>query len=46
MPARSMWDSVHSEARFTLEPYAGIASAAEKRAAGALLAALAEMASA
>jgi CHAT domain-containing protein len=46
VPARSMWDSVHSEARFTLEPYGAIASVAEKRAAGALLAALAEMASA
>jgi hypothetical protein len=41
-----MWDSVHSEARFTLEPYQGIASAAEQRAARALLAALAEMAAA
>jgi len=46
VPARGMWDSVHSEARFTLEPYLGIASAAEKRAASALLAALAEMAAA
>ncbi len=46
VPARGMWDSVHAEARFTLEPYLGIASAAEKRAAGALLAALAEMAAA
>ena len=46
VPARSMWDSVHSEARFTLEPYQGVASAAEKRAAGALLGALAEMAAA
>ena len=46
VPARGMWDSVHSEARFTLEPYATSASAAEKRAAGTLLAALAEMAAA
>jgi hypothetical protein len=46
VPARSMWDSVHSEARFTLEPYQGVASAGEKRAASALLAALAEMAAA
>jgi hypothetical protein len=46
VPARSMWDSVHSEARFTLEPYQGIAGTAEKRAANALLAALAEMAAA
>ena len=44
VPARGMWDSVHSEARFTLEPYLGIAGAAEKRAAMALLDALAEMA--
>ena len=44
VPARSMWDSVHSEARFTLEPYLGIASAAEQRAAKALLDALAAMA--
>jgi len=35
---------VHSEARFTLEPYLGIASAAEKKAASALLDALAAMA--
>jgi hypothetical protein len=44
VPARAMWDSVHSEARFTLEPYLAIANAAEKRAAGDLLAALAAMA--
>ncbi|MEO5843842.1 MAG: CHAT domain-containing protein [Caldimonas sp.] len=44
VPARTMWDSVHSEARFTLEPYLGIASAAEQRAARALLEALAAMA--
>ena len=44
VPARTMWDSVHSEARFTLEPYQGIASAAEKRAAQALLEALQAMA--
>ncbi|HEY2189116.1 MAG TPA: hypothetical protein VGH48_11195, partial [Caldimonas sp.] len=44
VPARSMWDSVYSEARFTLEPYLGIASAAEQRAAKALLDALAAMA--
>src|SRR4029079_964512 len=37
VPARTMWDSVHSEARFTLEPYLGIASVAEQRAARALL---------
>ena len=44
VPAPGMWDSVHSEARFTLEPYLGIASAAEKKAATALLDALAAMA--
>lgn len=44
VPARTMWDSVHSEARFTLEPYLGIASAAQKKAAAALLDALAAMA--
>ncbi|HSC64497.1 MAG TPA: CHAT domain-containing protein [Caldimonas sp.] len=44
VPARTMWDSVHSEARFTLEPYLGIASPAEKKAASALLDALAAMA--
>jgi tetratricopeptide (TPR) repeat protein len=46
VPARSMWDSVHSEARFTLEPYLGIANAPEQRAAKALLDALAAMAAA
>ena len=46
VPARTMWDSVHSEARFTLEPYLGIASAVEQRAARALLDALAAMAAA
>jgi len=46
VPARTMWDSVHSEARFTLEPYLGIASVAEQRAARALLDALAAMAAA
>ncbi len=45
VPAPQMWDSVHSEARFTLEPYQGVASAAEKRAARALLDALQAMAS-
>jgi tetratricopeptide (TPR) repeat protein len=44
VPARSMWDSVHAEARFTLEPYQGVASAAERRAAQALLDALQAMA--
>jgi hypothetical protein len=44
VPAPTMWDSVHAEARFTLEPYQGVASAAEKRAAQALLDALRAMA--
>ena len=46
VPAPGMWDSVHTEARFTLEPYLGIASAAEKAAATALLGALKAMAAA
>ena len=46
VPALGMWDSVHSEARFTLEPYLGMANAAEERAARALLDALAAMAAA
>ena len=44
VPARAMWDSVHAEARFTLEPYLGIANAAERRAANDLLGALGAMA--
>ncbi|MGZ5713036.1 MAG: DUF7379 domain-containing protein [Caldimonas sp.] len=43
VPAPGMWDSVHSEARFTIEPYLGVASAAEKKAATALLDALKAM---
>jgi CHAT domain-containing protein len=46
VPAPGMWDSVHTEARFTLEPYLGIASAAEKAAATALLGALEAIAAA
>jgi CHAT domain-containing protein/pimeloyl-ACP methyl ester carboxylesterase len=46
VPSLAMWDSVHSEARFTLEPYQGMASVAERRAAQALLDALAAMAAA
>jgi tetratricopeptide repeat protein len=46
VPARAMWDSVNSEARFTLEPYEGIADSAEKRAAQVLLSGLADMATA
>ena len=44
VPARSMWDSVNSEARFTLEPYQASAGPAEQNAAKALLDALAAMA--
>ena len=46
VPALAMWDSVYSEARFTLEPYLGIADDAEKKAALALLDALRAMAAA
>ncbi len=42
--SRALWDSVHVEARFTLEPYQQGASAGERRAAQALLDALAAMA--
>jgi tetratricopeptide (TPR) repeat protein len=46
VPAPGMWDSVYSEARFTLEPYQALADAAEKKAAATLLAALKVMAAA
>ena len=46
VPSRSMWDSVFSEARFTLEPYLGFADADEQGAARALLAMLADAAGA
>ena len=46
VPAVRMWDSVWNEALFTLEPYKGVASPAEKRAAQSLLDALGEMAKA
>ncbi|HZV92477.1 MAG TPA: CHAT domain-containing protein, partial [Caldimonas sp.] len=46
VPSPAMWDSVHAEARFTLEPYGRVAVPAEKRAAATLLAALKAMASA
>ena len=46
VPAPGMWDSVHTEARFTLEPYLGLASPAEKAAATTLLDALKAMAAA
>ncbi|HKX43917.1 MAG TPA: CHAT domain-containing protein, partial [Burkholderiaceae bacterium] len=46
VPATSMWDSVHTEARFTLEPYRALVKAGspEHRAAGSLLAELKAMA--
>ncbi len=44
VPALDMWGSVHAEARFTLEPYAAIATPAERKAASAMLEALAAMA--
>ncbi len=44
VPAPGMWDSVHQDARFTLEPYLDIAAAAEKKAATSLLGALAALA--
>jgi tetratricopeptide (TPR) repeat protein len=45
VPAPSMWDSVHTEARFTLEPYRALhkAGSPEHRAAGSLLAELKAM---
>ena len=43
VPARSMWDSVNSEARFTLEPYEASAAPAEQAAAKVLLGALASL---
>jgi hypothetical protein len=46
VPAPGMWDSVHAEARFTLEPYAGVAAAAEKKAAAAVLGVLQALATA
>ena len=44
VPDPGSWDSVHQEARFTLEPYREIAPAAERRAAEALLGSLHAMA--
>ena len=41
-----LWDSVLADARFTLAPYVGVASAAERKAGEALLGALAAMAEA
>ena len=37
VPATSSWDSVYTEARFTLEPYQEVASATEQRAAAEVL---------
>jgi hypothetical protein len=44
VPAARMWDSVCSEARFTLVPYQAVASDAEAKAARQLLASLQELA--
>ena len=37
VPSSSGWDSVYTEARFTLEPYQQVASAGEQRAAAEIL---------
>ncbi len=37
VPAASSWDTVYTEARFTLEPYQAVASATEQRAAVEML---------
>ena len=42
--AVASWDSVYTEARFTLEPYQAFANAAEKRAAANILKCLMELA--
>jgi hypothetical protein len=44
VPAPWLWDSVHTQARFTLEPYQTVAGAAEKRAVVELLKLLQAMA--
>jgi CHAT domain-containing protein len=44
VPAPWMWDSVHKQARFTLEPYQAVAGTAERRAAVELLKVLKAMA--
>ncbi|MEO8056898.1 MAG: CHAT domain-containing protein [Burkholderiales bacterium] len=46
VPSSSGWDSVYTEARFTLEPYQKVASAAEQRAAAEILAGLKALAAA
>ena len=40
VPSSSGWDSVYTEARFTLEPYQQVATAGEQRAAAEILAGL------
>ena len=45
VPAHAMWDSVYSDAQFTLLPYLELAKDAEQRAAQSLLEALKSMAS-
>ena len=45
VPATSSWDSVYTEARFTLEPYQTVANATEQRAAAEILKGLKLMAS-
>jgi hypothetical protein len=45
VPATSSWDSVYTEARFTLEPYQAVASSTEQRAAAEILKGLKVMAS-
>lgn len=46
VPATSSWDSVYTEARFTLEPYQGVATVTEQRAAITLLKGLKSLAGA
>ena len=46
VPATSSWDSVYTEARFTLEPYQEVANATEQRAAVEILKGLKVLASA
>ncbi|MDQ6627848.1 MAG: CHAT domain-containing protein, partial [Pseudomonadota bacterium] len=44
VPAPVMWDSVHIDARFIIEPYLAVARATEKKAATEVLGALAALA--
>jgi hypothetical protein len=46
VPATSSWDSVYTEARFTLEPYQAVANTTEQRAAVEILTGLKVLASA